>query len=69
MPKGIPNKEHTGEFTQMVVGTMRKYGLSYQEVERRFELSHKRAASWERIYLEEGPEGLYATSDCRCCPW
>jgi len=20
---------------------------------------HKRVASWERIYLEEGPEGLY----------
>ncbi|MDO4853615.1 MAG: helix-turn-helix domain-containing protein [Clostridia bacterium] len=43
----------------MVVETMRKEGLSYKETERQFELPHRRAASWERIYLEEGPEGLY----------
>ena len=42
----------------MVVETMRKEGLSYKEAERQFELPHKRAAAWERIYLEEGPEGL-----------
>ena len=59
MAKGIPNKKYTGEFKQMVVETMRKEGLSYKEAERQFELPHKRAASWERIYLEEGPEGLY----------
>ena len=59
MPKGIPNKRYTGEFKQMVVETMRKEGLSYKEAERQFELPHRRAASWERIYLEEGPEGLY----------
>ena len=43
----------------MVVETMRKEGLSYKEAERRFGLAHRRAADWERIYLEEGPEGLY----------
>ena len=43
----------------MVVETMRKEGLSYKEAERQFELPHMRAAAWERIYLEEGPEGLY----------
>ena len=43
----------------MVVETMRKEGLSNKEAERQFELPHKRAAAWERIYLEEGPEGLY----------
>ena len=59
MPKGKPNKKYTGEFKQMVVETMRKEGLSHKEAERRFELPHKRAASWERIYFEEGPEGLY----------
>ena len=59
MPKGIPNKRYTGEFKQMVVETMRKEGLSYKEAERQFELPHMRAAAWERIYLEEGPEGLY----------
>ncbi len=37
---------------------MRAEGLSYRETERRFGLPDKRAASWERIYLEEGPEGF-----------
>ena len=60
MPKGIPNKKYTGEFKQMVVETMQKEGLSYREAARRFEVSeHDRIISWERIYLEEGPEGLY----------
>ena len=59
MPKGKPNKRYTGEFKQMVVETMRKEGLSYKEAERQFELPHMRAVAWERIYLEEGPEGLY----------
>ena len=60
MPKGKPNKKYTGEFKQMVVETMRKEGLSYREAARQFEIAdHKRVAIWERIYLEEGPEGLY----------
>ena len=59
MPKGIPNKRYTGEFKQKVVETMQREGFSYKELERLFELPHNRAASWERIYLEEGPEGLY----------
>ena len=60
MPKGKPNKKYTGEFKQMVVETMRKEGLSYSETARRFEINdHHRVMSWERIYLEEGREGLY----------
>ena len=60
MPKGIPNKRYTGEFKQMVVETMRKESLSYKEAAREFNVSSDtRVASWERIYLEEGPEGLY----------
>lgn len=60
MPKGIPNKRYTGEFKQKVVETMQKEKLSYREAARLFEISdHKRVAVWERIYLEEGPEGLY----------
>ena len=60
MPKGVPNKRHTGEFKQKVVETMRKEKLSYCEAAREYEISdHKHVASWERIYLEEGPEGLY----------
>ena len=59
MPRGKPNKRYTGEFKQMVVETMQKEKLSHKEAERLFELPHNRAANWERIYLEEGPEGLY----------
>ena len=34
--------------------------LSYKEAARQFEVGDdKRVAAWERIYLEEGPEGLY----------
>ena len=34
--------------------------LSYKEAARQFEVSSAtRVSSWERIYLMEGPEGLY----------
>lgn len=60
MPKGIPNKRYLGEFKQKVVETMRSEKLSYHEAARQFNVSdHKRVAAWERIYLREGPEGLY----------
>ena len=60
MPKGVPNKRHTGEFKQMVVETMMRDKLSYREAARQFEIScNKSVASWERIYLTEGAEGLY----------
>lgn len=60
MPKGEPNKRYTGEFKQEVVETMMREKLSYREAARRFELSgHDHVRLWERIYLEEGAEGLY----------
>ena len=59
MPKGKSNKRYTPEFKIMVVETMHKEGLSHREAERQFGLPDKRAASWERIYLEEGKEGFY----------
>ena len=60
MPRGVPNKRYTGEFKQEVVETMQREKLSYREAARQFEIGDdKRVAAWERIYLEEGPEGLY----------
>lgn len=60
MPKGKPNKKYTGEFKQKVVETMQQEKLSYRETARQFEISDdKIVAKWERIYLEEGPGGLY----------
>ena len=60
MPKGVPNKRYTGEFKQIVIEYMLENKLSYNETEREFEISvQDRVRTWERIYLEEGPEGLY----------
>ena len=59
MPKGIPNRRYTPEFKQLVVETMRKEHISVREAMRRFEINnHGIIERWERIYLEEGPEGL-----------
>ena len=59
MARGVPNKRYTGEFKQHVIESMHKEGLGYQETERQFEITKDRVRKWERIYLEEGPEGLY----------
>ena len=58
MPKRVPNKKYTPEFKKLVVETMLKGKLGYSETAERFEIRHKRVQDWERIYLEEGPEGL-----------
>ena len=59
MPKGKPNKRYTPEFKIMVVETMHREQLSYCETARQFDIkSHNRVSEWERIYLEEGAEGL-----------
>ena len=60
MPKGIPNPRYTPEFKQKVVEAVLNEGLSYREAQRRFEISGAHSIQdWERIYLTEGPEGLY----------
>lgn len=59
MPKGVPNKRYIPEFKRHIIETMRQEHLSYSETARRFKISsHYRIQSWERIYLEEGPEGF-----------
>ena len=60
MPKGKPNKRYTPEFKIKVVETMHREKLSYRETARQFDISNSRVTAWERIYLEEGAEGLYA---------
>lgn len=60
MPKGVPTKSYTGEFKQAVVEDVRNNGLSYREAMRKYEVTgSERIKKWERIYLEEGAEGLY----------
>ena len=59
MPKGVPNKRYTPEFKKMVIETMKKEHLSIYAAMQEFGISdHKIIERWERIYLEEGPEGL-----------
>lgn len=59
MPKGVPNKRYTPEFKKMVVETMRKEHLSVRAAMQEFGINdHKIIERWERIYLEEGEEGL-----------
>lgn len=53
------NKAYTGEFKQTVVEDMRKNNLSQSEVSRKYSIGRRQVQQWERIYLEQGPEGLY----------
>ena len=53
------NRKYTGEFKQMVVEDLRESKLSLREIGRKYAIDHHRVTLWERIYLEEGPEGLY----------
>ena len=60
MSKGKPYRRYTPEFKVMVIETMRKEKLSHKEAARRFKINaHSAVDKWERIYLEEGKEGLY----------
>ena len=59
MPKGVPNKRYTPEFKRMVVETIEKENLSIRAAMQEFGINdHKIIERWDRIYLEEGPEGL-----------
>lgn len=56
MPKGVP---HQGKFKQEVIKTMHKEKLGIRETARLFGVGKTQIQDWERIYLEEGVEGLY----------
>ena len=64
MPRGVLNKRYTGEFKQMVAETIIKDNMCYREAARVFDVTnYYSVAEWERIYLAEGPDGLYI--ECR----
>ena len=59
MAKGKQNKKYTPEFKIKVVETMHNEKLSYRETAQEFGINaHNIVARWERIYIEEGAEGL-----------
>jgi transposase len=56
MPK---RNSYSRKFKQTVVEDLRKNHLSYSEAMRKYGIGGKNVIQqWERIYLEEGPEGL-----------
>lgn len=59
MPKGKPNARYTGQFKQAVIEDMRNNCLSQNETADKYGVSRLGIQKWERIYLEEGPKGLY----------
>ena len=68
MSKGKSNKKYTPEFKKLVVETIHNENLSYREAARRFDISSISVIrNWERIYLEEGPEGLEEERRGRAC--
>jgi transposase len=51
---------YSGKFKQEVIEDMHANGLSCRETAAKYNLgNHNVVAKWERMYLEEGPEGLY----------
>ena len=58
MPKGVP--KYDGAFKKQIVEEMREKGLSYREIARQYEIRGAHSvADWERLYFEEGPDGLF----------
>ena len=63
--KGQKQRQYSPEFKLSVIMDMRNNGLSYSEIVRKYSLGDPRMSGarglikiWERIYLEEGPEGF-----------
>ena len=73
---GRKNKVYSAEFKIWVIMDMREHHLSYRETVRKYwntenrsqeDLYLKTIKRWERIYLEEGAEGLMKERRGRAC--
>ena len=72
--KGQKQKKYSAEFKIGVIMDMREHRLGFRETARKYELRVSSEASaanmiqrWERIYLEEGAEGLMKERRGRAC--
>ena len=70
--KGGKNKIYSAEFKIGVIMDMREHGLGYSETMRKHfphlkERSFEFLKKWERIYLEEGAEGLMKERRGKAC--
>ena len=72
--KGNKQKRYSAEFKIGVIMDMRDHSLGFRETARKYDLTVTSEASaanmvqrWERIYLEEGAEGLMKERRGRAC--
>ena len=72
--KGRKQKRYSAEFKIGVIMDMREHHLNYHETVRKYELGNDQTGGarlmlqrWERIYLEEGAEGLMKERRGRAC--
>lgn len=56
--KGQIFKKYSPDFKLSVIMDMRENYLGLRETERKYNINHSAIAKWERIFLEEGAEGL-----------
>ena len=72
---GRKNKVYSAEFKIGVIMDMREHRMGYRETVRKYwdvtkgqeHNYHKQVQRWERIYLEEGAEGLMKERRGRAC--
>ena len=73
--KGTKQRKYSAEFKIGVIMDMREHHLGYRETVRKYwdvskeqeDNYHKQVQRWERIYLEEGAEGLMKERRGRAC--
>lgn len=72
--KGQQYKNYSSEFKIGVIMDMREHNLSYSETVRKYDLGKQESGGprlmlqrWERIFLEEGAEGLMKERRGRAC--
>ena len=73
--KGTIQQKYSAEFKIGVIMDMREHHLGYRETVRKYwdvskeqeDNYHKQVQRWERIYLEEGAEGLMKERRGRAC--
>ena len=72
--KGQQYKNYSAEYKTGVIMDMREHHLSYSETVRKYDLGKQESGGprlmlqrWERIYLEEGAEGLMKERRGRAC--
>ena len=65
--KGQIFKTYSSEFKLSVIMDMRENHLGLRETERKYNVQHSVILKWERIFLEEGAEGLMKERRGRAC--